>query len=85
MELCDTIVNFQDSALGGGVYFHPQVLAFGVHLPLSIFVHRVLTYYDFTPTQLTPSAWRTLLAFETLCVDFAPDPYNLNFITYYMT
>ena len=38
----------------GGVYFYPQGLALGVHLPLSVFVHRVLAYYYIAPTQLTP-------------------------------
>jgi len=38
---CDPNVNFWDY-VPRGVYLHPQVLAFGVHLPLSVLVHRVL-------------------------------------------
>ena len=60
----------------GGVYFHPQVLALGVHLPLTVFVCQVLAYYDVASTQLTSDAWQTVLAFEALCMDFAFDSYS---------
>jgi len=63
VEWCDPNTNHKVLPSEGGVYFHLQVLAFGVHLPLRGFVHRVLAYCGFASTQLAPDAWRTLLAF----------------------
>jgi len=52
---------------GEGVYMHPQVLALGLRLSMTKFVHSVLTFYKVTPSQLSAIAWRTILGFEALC------------------
>jgi len=52
---------------------HPQVLALGLKLLMTRFVHSVLTFYRVTPSQLSVVAWRTILAFEALCVLFTPE------------
>jgi len=33
--------------------------------------HQVLAFYNVAPTQLMLGAWRMILGYEALCVDFA--------------
>ena len=66
------------------MYFQPQVFALRVHLPLTDFIRHVLAYYDVAPTLLTPGAWKTIMGFEALYVDFNAALYYLeDFITCY--
>ena len=53
-----------------GVFIHPQILALGMKLPLTTFVHNVLSYFRVAPSQLTMGVWRILLGFEALCNRF---------------
>ena len=84
VEWCSPETNVKISPPKGGVYFHPQMLAMRVHLPLTDFVCQVLVYYNVPPTQLTHGAWRAVLGFEALCVDFVATSYSLeDFATCY--
>ena len=49
------------------MYFAALILTLGVHLPLSPFVRRVLSFYRLVPTQIGPGSWRVVLGFEALC------------------
>ena len=60
-----------------GVYFHPQILALRVKLPLTPFIQNILARFKVPPLQLTPGAWRTVLGFEALCAFFAPEAYGV--------
>ena len=48
------------------MYIATQVLALGVHLPLPSFVKEVLSFYKFSPTQISPGSWRVILGFAAL-------------------
>ena len=50
-----------------GVFVHPKILALGMKLLLSAFIHNILSYFRVALSQLTVGAWRILLNFETLC------------------
>ena len=60
-----------------GVYFHPQILALGVKLLMTLFVRGVLVYFKVPPSQLTSGAWRTVLGFEALCAAHVPALYDV--------
>ena len=70
-----------ESPLKGSMYFHPQVLALRLHLPLTDFVRHVLAYYSVAPTQLMLGVWQTIIGFEALCEDFAAALYSLEDFT----
>ena len=38
VEWCHPVTDVKVHPPEGGVYFHPQVLALGVHLPLTVFI-----------------------------------------------
>jgi len=40
---------------------YPLVLALGLRLPVTKFVHSVLFFYGVAPSQLSVVAWRTVL------------------------
>ena len=66
------------------MYFHPQVLALRVQLPLIDFVHQVLAFYNVAPTQLMLGAWRMILGYKAIRVDFVAPLYSLeDFVTFY--
>ena len=46
---------------------HPLLLALGLRLPMTKFVHSVLIFYEATPSLLMVVAWRTIMGFEALC------------------
>jgi len=50
-----------------GVYVHPQILALGLRLPMTRFIHNVLTFYKIAPSQLSAAVWRMVLEFEAFC------------------
>ena len=64
VEWCSLETNVTVSPPAGSVYFHPQILALGVKLPMTLFVRGVLAYFKVPPSQLTPRAWRTVLGFK---------------------
>ena len=74
------VVSPQDRLLGGpledGVYLHPQILVLRLKVPLTNFVHEILSYFQATPSQLTAVAWRIVLSFEALCISFAPNSHR---------
>ena len=76
VEWCLPETNVRIHPLEGGVYFHPKVLALRVHFSLTDFIRQMLAYYNVTPTQLTPSAWRMIMGFEALCMDFTTATYS---------
>ena len=85
VEWCPFETNVRIPPPEGGMYFQPQVLVLMVHLPLTDFVRQVPAYYNVVPTQLMLGAWRTILGFEALCVDFAAASYSLeDFTTCYL-
>ena len=55
---------------------HPQILALELKLPLTKFVHSILTYYRIPPSQLSRVAWRFVLGFEALCALIVLDAYR---------
>ena len=65
--------NFTLSPPNGGVYMHPQILILGLKLPLTPFIHGVLSHLRIALSQLSGVAWRTVLGFEALCVLSAPN------------
>ena len=67
MEWCPSLTDVRISPHNMGVYFHPQILALGVKFLLTYFIRKGLAFYNVAPTQLTPSAWRTILGYEALC------------------
>ena len=64
VEFCHSGTDVKEASSTGGVYFHPQILALGVQLPLTRFVRDVPGHLQVAPTQLAMGAWRTVLAFE---------------------
>jgi len=52
VEFCSHGVDVSQAPPNGGVYMHPQVLAFGLRLPMTRFIRSVLTFYGDAPSQL---------------------------------
>ena len=54
-------------------------------MPLTQFECNVLGHHQVTPTQLSPSAWWTILAFEALCHIYSFFAYRLDKFCYIHT
>jgi len=81
VEWCPSETNVRIPPLEGGMYYHLQVLVLMAHLSLTDFVRQVLACYNVAPTQLMLGAWRTILGFEAICVNFAAASYSLEDFT----
>lgn len=60
-----------DSPPPGWVSFYPHMFNNGVMLPLLLFAQSLLSIARVAPAQLTPNAWRMMLALDIIWPEFS--------------